>query len=207
MKVKIKTFNGDDLIVSRRLVQGVGVNDWGHPVSVNNKQMLEYQLWTDIMRRCYSEFELKRHPSYIGCEASDKFKIFSNFVYWCRDQVGFGVEGWQLDKDILIRGNKLYSEDTCCFVPPEINSLFLKNKLRRGNHLIGVSKYGNKFKSMYQQGGKCKFLGYYETENEAFNAYKKDKEEYVKYIANKWRGKIDDRVYQSLMEYEVNIGD
>lgn len=113
---------------NRKPIFGVGINDHDKPTFVNGKSIKEYQIWTDMLRRCYSEFELNRHPTYKGCEASDNFKRFSGFLSWAENQIGFCKDGWQLDKDIIIKGNKIYSEETCCFVPPEINSLFVKNK-------------------------------------------------------------------------------
>ena len=125
---------------NRKPIFGVGINDHPQSVWVNGKVMKEYQIWTDVLRRCYSEFELNRHPTYRGCEASDGFKRFSGFLSWVRDQIGFCESGWQLDKDILFKNNKIYSEDTCCFVPPEINGLFVKNNRNRGLLPIGVKK-------------------------------------------------------------------
>lgn len=65
---------------NRKPIFGVGINDHPQSVWVNGKVMKEYQIWTDVLRRCYSEFELNRHPTYRGCEASDGFKRFSGFL-------------------------------------------------------------------------------------------------------------------------------
>lgn len=71
--------------------------------------------------------------------SSENFKHYTYFQDWCSKQVGFNVEGFALDKDTLVKGNKVYSEDTCCFVPQEINSLMTKANARRGTYIIGVN--------------------------------------------------------------------
>ena len=52
-----------------------------------------------------------------------------------------------------------------------------------------------------------KHVGYFNTEIEAFEAYKQAKENHLKEVAEKWKGKIDDRAYNALMEYQVEITD
>ena len=110
-----------------------------------------------------------------------------------------------MDKDILVKGNKIYSEDTCCFVPREINSLFVKRKKSRGNFALGVD-YKKSVKKFRARCGN-KHLGLFNTELEAFYAYKQAKETYIKEVANKWKDQIDPRVYNALMKYEVEITD
>ena len=192
---------------NRKPIFGVGINDHPQSVWVNGKVMKEYQIWTDVLRRCYSEFELNRHPTYRGCEASDGFKRFSGFLSWVRDQIGFCESGWQLDKDILFKNNKIYSEDTCCFVPPEINGLFVKNNRNRGLLPIGVKKEPKGYSSTCNVNKKHHYLGMFDTVDEAFNSYKEAKEYYIKEVANKWRSYIDNRVYEALMAYQVEITD
>ncbi len=160
--------------------------------------------------RCYSESFKKKQPTYEGCEVSENFKYYEYFYEWCNKQIGFDNEGWHLDKDLLVKGNKIYSESTCVFIPKEINFLLIKRESLRGEYLIGVSWYNtNKvFVSRVNKNkGKQEYLGCFKTELEAFNAYKVAKEAFVKEQANKWKGKIDDRAYEALMNYEVSIDD
>ena len=116
-------------------------------------------------------------------------------------------EPFHLDKDILVKGNKIYSEDTCCFVPICINNLFTLRGLKRGELLIGVSKKGDRFCASIHKHGKQKGLGTFDTELEAFWAYKEAKEAYIKELAEKWKDQIDPRVYEALMKYQVEITD
>lgn len=169
----------------------------------------EYLLWKDMLTRCYSKKSLSRKPTYIGCEVSYNFKYYDFFKDWCNKQVGFDQIGWHLDKDILIKGNKIYSEDTCVFVPKEINSLLLKSNARRGDCVVGVSyiKDRKKYRAGMNNTVGSNFIGWFNTELEAFRAYKQAKESYIKEVANKWKDQIDPRVYDALMNYEVEIDD
>ena len=170
----------------------------------------EYKLWCNMLRRCYSDISKKKYPTYEGCEVSDNFKSYEYFYDWCNKQIGFGVEGFELDKDLLVKGNKVYSETTCVFLPKEINSVLTKSTAKRGEYLIGVywHKKGKAFVAVVNKNkGKQEHLGCFNTEIEAFNTYKQAKEAFVKEQANKWRGKIDERAYNALMNYQVEITD
>ena len=191
-------------------VYGVGVTGTKYPVKINGVITKEYVLWRSMLTRCYSDTFKKKNPTYEGCEVSDKFKSYEYFYEWCNNQFGFNNKDWQLDKDLLVKGNKVYSENTCVFIPSEINSLLINCTASRGEHLIGVSwnKKANAFKAQVRKNkGKREYLGYFNTEIEAFNAYEKAKEAFVKEQAEKWKGKIDERAYNALMNYEVEIDD
>ena len=191
-------------------VYGVGVAGAKYPITVNGRNIKEYVLWKSMLRRCYSDGFRKKNQTYKDCEVSDKFKSYEYFYEWCCNQIGFGVEGFELDKDLLVKGNKVYSESTCVFIPREINSLLIKSTASRGEHLIGVC-WHNTSKSFVarvnKNKGKQEHLGYFTTEIEAFNAYKQAKESFVKEQANKWKGQIDERAYLALINYEVHIDD
>ena len=188
----------------------VGISGTKYPHSVNGRTTKEYKLWCSMLKRCYSTILKKKHPTYEDCEVSDNFKSYEYFYEWCHNQFGFNNKDWQLDKDLLIKGNKVYSEDSCIFIPSEINLLLVKNTASRGEYLIGVywSKTHKAFVARVSKNkGKQEHLGYFNTELEAFNAYKDAKEAFVKEQANKWKGKIDNRAYEALMNYQVEITD
>ena len=191
-------------------VGGVGITGTKYPIRVNSVQTKEYVLWCHMLQRCYSTTLKKQRPTYMGCEVSDNFKSYEYFYEWCNRQVGFDNEGWHLDKDLLIKENKVYSESACIFIPQEINSMLLKSDKKRGKHLIGVCwhKKGKAFMaSVNRNKGESEYLGLFNTEIEAFNAYKKAKEAFVKEQAEKWKDKIDDRAYEALINYTVDIND
>ena len=191
-------------------VYGVGVIGDKYPSKVSGVQTKEYDLWYSMLRRCYSDNSKKKNPTYEGCEVSENFKSYEYFYEWCHKQVGFNNKDWQMDKDLLVKGNKVYSESTCVFLPSEINSLLTKREALRGEHLIGVCwKKANKafVATVRKNKGKQEHLGYFKTELEAFNAYKEAKEAFIKEQANKWKGQIGERAYEALLNYEVNIDD
>ena len=206
--------NGDVKDPYTPSVYGVGIIGAKYPVSEGGIDTKEYKLWCNMLKRCYSDTYQKKRPTYEGCKVSDNFKSYEYFYEWCHKQIGFGNQGWHLDKDLLtkgnIKGNKVYSEESCVFIPSEINTLLIKCTASRGKHLIGVywSKTHKAFRAQVNTNkGKQEYLGLFNTEIEAFNAYKKAKESFIKEQANKWRGKIDNRAYDALMSYEVGIDD
>ena len=191
-------------------VCGVGIVGTKYPVSEGCRGTKEYVLWKDVLRRCYSDDFKKKQPTYKACEVSDKFKSYEYFYEWCHSQIGFGVDGFEIDKDLLIKGNKVYSEDSCVFLPAEINMVLVKCTASRGEHLIGVSWHNTKkafVARVRKNKGKTEWLGVFKTEIEAFNAYKEAKESFVKEQAEKWKSQIDDRAYEALMNYQVEITD
>ena len=191
-------------------VYGVGILGAKYLAKINGVITKEYDLWHSMLERCYSDNSKKKYPTYESCEVSDKFKSYEYFYEWCNKQIGFSNQSWQLDKDLLIKGNKVYSEDSCIFIPQEINTLLTKSTASRGEHLIGVHwcKQGKAFKAQISKNkGKREHLGYFKTEIEAFNAYKQAKEDFVKEQANKWKSQIDLRAYEALMNYQVEITD
>lgn len=190
-----------------QLIYGVGINDRSVAATLNGKITKEYDLWHDMLKRCYSKPFLEKQPTYIGCSVSDTFKYYHMFHAWCQTQIGFGKEGYQLDKDLLIKSNKLYSEDTCVFIPKELNSLLTKRTLDRGLLPIGVTKSGSKFMAQCRVLGKRIYLGTFDTPELAFIAYKTFKEAYIKERAELYKHEIDERAYQALINYKVEIGD
>ena len=191
-------------------VHGVGITGVKYPITINGVHTKEYDLWNGMLRRCYSDALKKKYPTYIDCEVSNKFKSYEYFYEWCHKQIGFDSEWWQLDKDLLVKGNKVYSEATCVFLPQEINLMLIKCDASRGEHLIGVCwhKRDKVFMATINKNkGKQEHLGYFKTEIEAFNAYKDAKEAFIKEQAEKWKDQIDPRACEALMNYQVDITD
>ena len=175
----------------------------------NGKLCKIYRQWQNMIMRCYNERYHIRFPTYIGCYVSDKFKDYSKWREWY-DNYPYKQDGWHMDKDLLIKGNKVYSEDTCVFLPKEINLVLTKSTKTRGDKLIGVcfDKRYKKFVSQVSLGaGNQKVLGYYDNEYEAHLSYKKAKEEYIKELADKYRDLLDPRAYEALYNYTVDIDD
>ena len=183
---------------------GVGYMGYGDYDSINSPKA--YRTWSNILNRCYNKSTQIKQPTYVGIVICEEWKCFQNFAKWF--EINFS-ENYVLDKDILIKGNKVYSPETCCFVPQEINNLFTKRESKRGDLPIGVQKLNNdKFKSQITINGIRKTIGTnYNTHIEAFHAYKIVKEDYIKEVANKWFGKISEKCYQAMINYKVEITD
>ncbi|HCH8414747.1 TPA: hypothetical protein NNQ18_004556 [Salmonella enterica] len=176
----------------------------------NKVKVLENVVWSNMIRRCYDKRLWSKHPTYKDCTVSENFKHHEYFYEWCQDQIGFGNKGWEIDKDLLVKGNKVYSEDTCVFLPRELNSLLINCKSCRGENPVGVY-YHNRdccFVARVRNGDGCRLdLGRFKTEKEAFYAYKEAKEGFIREQALKWKDKIDPRAYEALMNYQVDIDD
>jgi hypothetical protein len=188
----------------RKLVYGVGMNDYDGFISVRQEQIKSYTTWKQILKRCYSIKSREKNKSYIGCIICDEWKLFTTFKEWFDENY---IEGYEIDKDILGNG-KLYSPQTCCFIPKSLN-----NTLVNIRNTKGYSKCRNKYSvsvshSLNKKAYKT-YIGCFSTPEEAFEAYKKAKEEYIKEVAEKYykEGAISEKVYNALMNYEVEITD
>lgn len=170
-----------------------------------------YKLWSDMLCRCYNKKRATDYPTYKDTEVCKEWYDFQNFAEWCYEQKGFtstddNGKVFAIDKDILGNG-KVYSPETCCFVPREINNLLTIRHNHRGGQALGVYKKHKslKYTSKVSIGGSENYLGSFTTEFEAFQAYKEAKEAYIKEVAEKWKDKIDDKAYQTLINYEVKF--
>lgn len=191
-----------DIDKKRYLLYGVALND-----VYGAKKTKAYKRWYNILIRCYDERIKAKHPTYAECSMCEEWHTFSNFKKWFDDNY---VENYQIDKDILVKGNKVYSPDTCCFVPNRINTLLIKRTNDRGTEKIGVIKTkSGKYEASVSKGNGQVFLGTFGTELEAFNAYKREKESYIKSVALKYfqEGKISKMVYNALINYQVECND
>lgn len=177
-----------------------------YKVKIDGKLTKQYQTWSDMIKRCFSEGQLKRNKSYIGCTVDEKWSNFQIFAKWM-DENYYEVDGQRmnLDKDILIKNNKIYSSGTCCFAPQFINTLFIKCDKARGKLPIGVSFH--KTSGKYIVNGSIRHKGLYDTSMDAFLVYKRVKESYIKEIADIYREQIPKKLYTALMNYKIEITD
>lgn len=172
-----------------------------YPTKIHGKETDLFRIWRSMRKRC------GKWRNYMDCVVCQEWMHdFQAFAEWATPRY---IEGWELDKDILVKGNKTYSPSTCCFVPQHINSIFTNRKKNRGDCVIGVS-YSKRYKLYATSVSEyCKgvYLGSYKDEISAFNTYKKEKERYIKEVANKYKDKLEPRVYDALMKYKVEITD
>jgi len=182
----------------------------GYKSHIGGKRLKESTIWRGMLGRCYSSKFQETHLSYKGCSVCDEWLNFQGFSKWFSENY-YEINGHniQLDKDILIKGNKIYSPETCIFVPQSINLLFIKPIKNSRTYPLGVyiEKNTNKYTSMCGNGKKVVYLGQYTNSIDAFNAYKNYKENLIKETAEKWKSQIPEKLYNALMKYEVEITD
>lgn len=186
----------------------IGVGDY-KTSDGNGKSTKCHRTWRNMHRRCYDPKLHEKQPTYENCTVCKEWNNYQEFAKWDNENY-YEIENekMDLDKDILCKGNKIYSPETCVYVPHSINVLFTKRDNERGEFPIGVSKHGNKFRANLSKGnGKRIALGTYDTVEEAFLAYKQAKEQYIKEVAEEYKDKIPHRLYEALMNYEVEIDD
>lgn len=192
----------------RKSVAGVGYIGEGPHNSVTSHQL--FMVWSNMLVRCYDEESLKKNITYVGCSVDGRWHCFQDFASWCEAQTEFvRNKDWHLDKDIIERGNKVYSPDKCTFVPRDINNLFTLRGNDRGNCPLGVHWDNTKEKYVAQvnKNHKRKFLGYFEDTESAFKVYKQAKEDYIKEVAEIWKSEIDSRVYNALNNWTIEVTD
>lgn len=186
----------------RSLVLGWGINDSLSPIIHGKEKELAYKTWTSMIRRCYSDKYHKHKPSYIGCSVCEEWRYYSNFEKWFDKHFR---KGYVLDKDILVQGNRTYSPETCCFVPPYINGLLATNASKRGELKTGVYLHQGKYVAQCGINRKQRRIGEFDTENEAHEAYKKAKYAEIERVATEALkdGIIDKRVYDGLLRFKI----
>lgn len=196
-------------------VYGVGMIGTKYPRSINCKNIREYDIWNNILERSYSPKYKKRQPSYKEVTCCEEWLNYENFYEWLHSQPNFDKwcenKRWAIDKDILNKGNKIYSPENCCLIPQSVNCLFLKREAQRGDLPIGVRKVGNMFEATCSNPftKKNEKLGKYNSIEEAFNVYKRYKEDLIKQVAEieyKTRN-ITKECYFAMINYVIEIND
>lgn len=162
-----------------------------------------YGIWSNMLARCYDESTQRKQPAYIGCSVAKDWHSYVNFAEWYINQEYYGL-GYHLDKDLIFKGNRVYSKDTCTLIPPEINATISTNKASEKGLPVGVNKIDGGYVARLNKGSEGRqYLGYYKTADEAYKVYSKAKERYVKNKALEWANKIEWRAFKALMEWTV----
>lgn len=197
-------------------VYGVGyLGEGKYKASENGKKTKAYEVWRNMLKRCYDPYYINKNLTYIDCYVCNEWLNFQIFAEWWENNVyNCNNERMELDKDILIKRNKIYSPKTCMIVPHRINILFVKSNARRGEYPIGATydKNNNKLKvycCILENKSKSIYLGSFPLDKpfQAFTTYKKYKENYIKYVADEYKDLIPLKLYEALYRYEVEIND
>lgn len=189
---------------------GVGLLGDTTSIDSNGNVKKSYNTWKLMIHRCYNTKEYERAPTYQKCSVCDEWLYYSNFEqWWNKNYYEINNQEMNLDKDILIKGNQVYSPQTCVIVPKDINMLFVQRGAKRGCLPIGVTyfKRDKKYMASVCKYGKQHYLGLYDTPTEAFKVYKQSKEQYVKEVAEKYKDKIPKELYEAMYKWEVKITD
>lgn len=174
--------------MKNKLVFGVGVYEKGrHKASVNGKHTKAYHAWRNMLERCYSASLHELRPTYMGCSVCDEWLKFQSFAEWYYDNYPQDGKSYHLDKDLKILGNKIYSPETCLFVPKIVNGFTTDCGAARGEFMIGVC-WNKRNENLVAQ---CKnpftrkkeFLGYFANELQAHNAWRARKSELAYQLA------------------------
>lgn len=184
-------------------VYGVGINDANYSTtgSVGGTWSIcpYYSRWRNMLKRCYCPDYLEKYPTYEGCYVCPDWLTFSNFRVWMETQ---DWEGKELDKDLLVVGNKCYSPETCMFITPAINSLIISQKHSKNGHMMGVTFHPStgKFRAICRNSvtKKTESLGLFHEEIDAHLAWKKRKRELVIEVAESLE---DVKIKQALLQH------
>jgi len=207
VKTYYKSFiNGNVKSLYDKSIYGVGYIGVGK-YKPRSKQ---YYCWASMLGRCYDKNYLNKYPTYQDCTVCEEWNNFQNFGEWY-DQNYYEInnEKMCLDKDILIKGNKIYSPNTSVFVPEKINTLFEKGN--SSQNYKGVTKLIQKKSIKYNarcfnNGGKT-YIGTFNNIYDAFEAYKYFKENLFKEIADYYKLYIPINVYKAMYEFNIEITD
>ncbi len=191
-------------------VYGIGYIGKGKYTS-SGKYARIYDCWRGIFKRIY--IDIDKQPTYKDCSICKEWLCYQSFAKWFESNMWDDNIKFQVDKDIIFKGNKIYSPETCTLVDNNINCLFTKTDKLRGDYPIGVyyRRCNGKFRAQCSCGiGHQQYLGEYDTPEEAFKAYKEFKENYIKQVADEYKQKypqFPQRLYEAMMNYEVEITD
>jgi len=211
-KIVLSQDKVDKLVVVERSVARptlfkVGINDVGFQVAADRKPIWQYSLWCRVLERAFCQKLKTDRPTYKDVTCCDEWLSFANFLGWCNKEVDYKGKpvGMALDKDIVVKGNKIYSPEACSFVPQDVNKLLTDSGATRGEWPVGVNinkEYG-RYQARLRQHGCRTHLGYYDTPEEAFLAYKVAKEAQIRAVANQYKDVLKPAVYESLMNWEI----
>lgn len=195
-------------------IYGVGINDADYPVTKNEKINGKfkqvwvcpyYKTWLNIFKRCYCKGYQERMPTYKTATVDPEWFSFMAFRSWMVSQIW---EGLELDKDILSSGGKVYSKDTCCFIPRRINSVLLINPETRGEYPIGaaLTKKTGKYQAVCKDvNAKAKALGSFITPMQAHGAWQVFKSKIIVEIAYAYKSEPHGR--QDVYERLISVAD
>jgi len=206
--------NGSFKNRNRPSVYGIGFIGFGK-YSSGGKYIKTYKHWQSMLQRCYDEAFIQKHPTYKGCTVVDLWHNFQNFAAWFENKVNSieGYDDFQIDKDLLEKGNKVYSPEKCCVLPREINLLIVNSSAARGNLPLGVIWHKKKQEYRAQMtmtlDGNRRNVHIKTSDDplECFAAYKNYKENHIKFMAEKYKNCLTEEAYSALINWKIELTD
>lgn len=191
------------MVSTRGKVHGIGINDSITPTRKYAKGKIVWRCpfftaWTSMLNRCYGK--VSANPTYEGCSVSEEWLKFTTFKAWMETQ---DWEGNELDKDLLIQGNKVYRPDACIFISAKVNTFLTDSKASRGDYALGVNfeKSRGNYRASGRENGSYFFIGRYSSEKEAHLAYCVHNEGLAKSLADEQ----DDKLVSQLLIQRFRI--
>lgn len=191
-------------------VCGIGIND--SPYSVNweengiRKRCPIYSAWKGMLRRVTSND--KEFKTYLNCKVVEEWLMFSNFLSWSE---GKFQKTFNLDKDLIVQGNQIYSPETCCFIPKRLNDLFKQNAVKN-SHLIGVRERQTSAGTVYYEAhaktnSKWEYLGTFSDKLSAHREWQKHRLGVLETVISNIHllGVQDSRVVTALQQRAASI--
>ena len=148
-----------------------------------------------MLERCYSQSLHKRRPSLIGCEVHEDWKSLKNFRAWMESK---NYKNRTLSKEMFFEDNKLYSPDTCLFVPNGVSLLFA-NTTTKGKMGVYYNKLMKQYQATIRQYNVNMNLGYSKTMEEAVAVYSRAKAKHILEVANALSEEEDARLKPALI--------
>lgn len=167
-----------------------------------------YQHWVKMKERCSEKYQSK-YPTYIGVTYTEEWSDYDIFYEYITTIKGYGCRTengvlFNLDKDIIEKGNKIYCPGKVCLIPSELNTLLTLSKNSRGMLPLGISLNSEKYMVTLSYDGKNKNLGRYDSLEEAVGVYKLNKEKIIGEKAKKYKEFIEPLAYEALMNWKIN---
>ena len=181
-------------------------------VGIYKPKDYEYHVWKNVLNRIYNEEYHIKHSTYKKAKLCKEWHNYQTFAKDINEMYGFNMKDengklYHIDKDILSKNKKVYSKETCLFIPPKINTFLNQNKKKEGGLPTGV-KYRHqdqRYEARISIDGELIYLGSCMTIELARDIYVKARNERARKLASIYKGKVDDRVITFLENYnEIN---
>lgn len=176
------------------------------PSDASGKPSPEYRRWKAILSRCYNPIPHAKDLSYKDCEVCEEWLNFQNFAGWLSSQEHY-KKGYEIDKDLLVPGNKVYGPETCCMLPREVNTA-ITGKTDSCENGLPCGVHWHRKNSCYVVSVVTDtedYQGSFQCLEKAIEVSKSTKEAYIKRLAEKYKPTISKEVYEALCKYEYKM--